>query len=79
MGNIRQTFIKRVAIELVKRFPDEFSPTDFAHNKMKVKELTNVPTKAMLNRIAGYVTRYRNGYEAKIVNQPPAQPPATPA
>ena len=70
MGNIRQTFIKRVAIELVKRFPEQFSPTDFAHNKLKVKELTTTPTKAMLNRIAGYVTRYRNGYEAKIVNQP---------
>lgn len=70
MGNIRQTFIKRVAIELVKRYPDRFSPTDFAQNKKLVHELTNTPTKAMANRIAGYATRYRNGYEAKVVNQP---------
>ena len=73
MGNIRQTFIKRVAIELVRRFPDQFSPSDFHHNQLKVKELTNTPTKRMLNRIAGYVTRYRNGYEAKVVNQPVTQ------
>jgi small subunit ribosomal protein S17e len=73
LGNIRQTFVKRVAIELVRRFPDQFSPTDFHHNQLKVKELTNTPTKRMLNRIAGYVTRYRNGYEAKVVNQPPIQ------
>lgn len=73
MGNIRQTFIKRVAIELVRRFPDLFSPSDFRHNQLKVQELTNTPTKRMANRIAGYVTRYRNGYEAKVVNQPPTQ------
>lgn len=76
MGNIRQTFVKRVAIELVKRYPDRFSPTDFAQNKKLVQELTNTPTKAMVNRIAGYATRYRNGYEAKIVNQPLATAPA---
>lgn len=73
MGNIRQTFIKRVAIELVRRFPDLFSPTDFRQNQLKVQELTNTPTKRMVNRIAGYVTRYRNGYEAKVINQPPTQ------
>ena len=66
MGNIRQTYIKRVAIELVKRFPDHFS-TDFEQNKKKVGELTDVTTIKMRNRIAGYVTRYRNGYEAKVV------------
>lgn len=76
MGNIRQTFIKRVAIELVKRYPERFSPTDFAQNKELVKQLTNTPTKAMINRIAGYATRYRNGYEAKMVNQPAPSAPA---
>lgn len=69
MGNIRQTYIKRIAIELVKRFPQEFT-VDFEHNKGKVSALTTVPTTKMRNRIAGYVTRYRNGYEAKMVNQP---------
>ena len=58
MGNIRPTYIKRVAIELVRRFPDAFTG-DFEHNKAKVTELTDVGASVMRNRIAGYVTRYR--------------------
>lgn len=58
MGNIRPTYIKRVAIELVERFPDRFT-ADFDHNKKAVDELADIQGKAMRNRIAGYVTRYR--------------------
>ena len=58
MGNIRPTYIKRVAIELFKRFPNEFTG-DFEHNKKKVGELTDVRYPMMRNRVAGYVTRYR--------------------
>ncbi len=68
MGNIRQTYIKRVAIELVKLHPDAFT-ADYKHNHAKVLELTDLvekgPTgvdrvkfKKLANRIAGYVTRY---------------------
>ena len=67
MGNIRQTYIKRIAIDLVHRYPNEFVG-DFAHNKKKVLELTDlqvlvdgekrVTYKKLANRIAGYVTRY---------------------
>ncbi len=63
MGSIRQTYIKRVAIELVKRFPEQFTD-DYEHNKQKVQELTNVRTSRLRNRIAGYVTRFRKHYEA---------------
>lgn len=58
MGNIRPTYIKRVAIELVKTYPNEFT-ADYEHNKKKVSELTDVSSIMMRNRIAGYVTRYR--------------------
>ncbi|HEX2022594.1 MAG TPA: 30S ribosomal protein S17e [Candidatus Thermoplasmatota archaeon] len=58
MGNIRPTYIKRVAIELVERYPDRFTP-DFDHNKKAVGELADIQGKSMRNRIAGYVTRYR--------------------
>ena len=58
MGNIRPTYIKRVAIELVERFPDRFTG-DFDHNKKMVDELADVQGKSMRNRIAGYVTTYR--------------------
>lgn len=57
MGNIRPTYIKRVAIELLRLHPAAFN-ADFAHNKVKVAELTDVSTTVMRNRIAGYVTRH---------------------
>jgi small subunit ribosomal protein S17e len=67
MGNIRQTYIKRVAIELIRHYPDQFTG-DFANNKQKVLELTDlrievdgvqrVTYKKLANRIAGYATRY---------------------
>jgi small subunit ribosomal protein S17e len=56
MGNIKQTFIKRVARELFDRYPNEFT-SDFEHNKKKVEELTNVTSKTIRNRIAGYMTK----------------------
>ena len=63
MGNIRPTYIKRVAIELVKLHPDEFT-ADFDHNKKKVSELSDVGSILMRNRIAGYITRYRQRQSA---------------
>lgn len=63
MGNIRPTYIKRVATELVRRYPEQFTD-DFEHNKKKVAELTDVRSNMMRNRIAGYVTRYRKHAEA---------------
>jgi small subunit ribosomal protein S17e len=57
MGNIRQKYIKRTALELLERFPDDFNH-NFQENKVKVDELTDVSTKIMRNRIAGYITRY---------------------
>lgn len=63
MGNIRPTYIKRVAIQLVENHPNEFTD-DFEHNKKKVSELTDVKSIMMRNRIAGYVTRFRQRQEA---------------
>ena len=58
MGRVRPTYIKRVAIELVRNYSDRFND-DFDHNKSIVEELTDVESLAMRNRITGYVTRYR--------------------
>jgi len=57
MGNIRQTFIKNIAIDLLQKYPKEFVVGDYQHNKVKVAELTDVKSKLLRNRIAGYVTR----------------------
>ena len=66
MGNIRQTYIKRVAMDLVRKYNDQFSG-DFEHNKKMVNELTDVKTTVFRNRIAGYVTTYRQNWEAATV------------
>ncbi len=66
MGNIRQTYIKRVAIDLVKKYNDQFTD-DFEHNKKVVSQLTDVKTTVFRNRIAGYVTTYRKNWEAATV------------
>jgi small subunit ribosomal protein S17e len=58
MGNIRPTYIKRVAYELLRRHPDEFT-SEFNHNKVKVDKLTDVKSQTLRNRIAGYVTRLK--------------------
>ena len=56
MGNIRPRYIKRVAHELLERYPEKFT-LDFDHNKKVVGEFTDCKYKGMRNRIAGYVTR----------------------
>lgn len=38
-------------------YPDVFG-TDFQTNKQKVQEFTDVKSKIVRNRIAGYLTRY---------------------
>ena len=58
LGNIRQTHIKSTAIELVKRYPKQFSSDDFQKNKEKVAELAGIQNKLLRNRVAGYITRY---------------------
>ena len=57
MGNIRQTFIKKIALELLDKYPEQFIPRNFQHNKCKVAEFTDVKSKLLRNCIAGYLTR----------------------
>ena len=57
MGNIRSTYIKRIAKELINIYPDKIVASDFQHNKEKVAELADFDSKVMRNRIVGYITR----------------------
>jgi small subunit ribosomal protein S17e len=62
MGSTRPTYIKRVAIELIEKYPDKFTD-NFYDNRTMVAELTDLTDskhKKLLNMIAGYITRYRN-------------------
>ncbi|EMA50695.1 MULTISPECIES: 30S ribosomal protein S17e [Halococcus] len=53
---IKPAYIKKTGTQLLERYPEAFS-TDFEHNKESVTALTNVTSKNVRNRIAGYVTR----------------------
>jgi len=53
---IKPAYVKKTATLLMERYPKAFGE-DFEHNKELVQELTNVESKSVRNRIAGYVTR----------------------
>lgn len=55
MGSVRTEHIKRVAKELIRRFPNKFSK-DFEHNKRSVATLIRGTTPKIRNQIAGYIT-----------------------
>ncbi|MCK4348002.1 MAG: 30S ribosomal protein S17e [Thermoplasmatales archaeon] len=57
MGNIRSTFIKRIAREFIEKCPEQFVAGDFQHNKKKVAELADIQSNTLRNRVAGYITR----------------------
>ncbi|ADL58789.1 MULTISPECIES: 30S ribosomal protein S17e [Methanothermobacter] len=56
MGNIRTSFVKRIAKELIETHPGKFT-SDFDKNKKLVEEFSTVSTKHLRNKIAGYITR----------------------
>ena len=53
---IKPAYVKNTGRMLMERYPDAFGP-DFEHNKEQVAHLTNIESKSVRNRIAGYVTR----------------------
>ena len=55
MGKVKTEQIKRVANELMERFPDKFT-NNFDDNKRAVNELTQGTTTRIRNQIAGYIT-----------------------
>lgn len=53
---IKPTYVKKTGALLLERYPNAFT-TDFEQNKESVEKLTNIESKSVRNRIAGYVTR----------------------
>jgi small subunit ribosomal protein S17e len=54
VGAIKPTYIKSLAKQLLKEVPD--FTDDFDGNKKLVEEYTNIKSKGVRNRIAGYIT-----------------------
>ena len=55
MGRVKTEQTKRIAKELIARFPDKFS-SNFEDNKREVDALTQGATTKVRNQIAGYIT-----------------------
>ena len=56
MGSIRPSYIKNASRILLQHYPEEFT-TDFETNKRLVEQFTDVGSKKVRNRIAGYCVR----------------------
>jgi small subunit ribosomal protein S17e len=61
---IKPKYVKQMGNLLLERYPEAFN-TDFETNKESVTELTNVDSKGVRNRIAGYVTRKKQSQGAE--------------
>ena len=55
LGNVRSEKVKRIAKELLRRYPDKFT-ADFEENKKLVASLVSTPSKSLRNTITGYIT-----------------------
>lgn len=53
MGTVKPTYIKKLANQLMKEVPD--FTDDFDVNKKIVEGSTNIESKGVRNRIAGYI------------------------
>ncbi len=56
MGSIRPGYIKNASRILLQNYPEEFT-ADFETNKRLVEQFTDVDSKKVRNRIAGYCVR----------------------
>jgi small subunit ribosomal protein S17e len=56
VGKVRTELVKRVAIEIVGKYPSSFG-TDFENNKKFLTSLNVGVSKKMRNKVAGYATR----------------------
>lgn len=56
---IKPTYIKATGTEIISLYGNRFS-NNFDENKQVVAEVTNVESKRVRNRIAGFITRKIN-------------------
>lgn len=61
---IKPKYVKQMATVLLEEYPQSFN-RDFETNKESVDTLTNVESKGVRNRIAGYITRKKAGQLAE--------------
>lgn len=62
MGRVRQTYVKRLARDLVNADDEKFSE-DFDENKEALKDTEEFNSKRLRNRVAGYIVRVKQNKE----------------
>jgi len=68
LGKVRTDSIKRLAGELVSKFPNDFG-NDFDVNKNFLNSLGLKITKKMRNKVVGYITQLKN-IETQVPQEP---------
>ena len=58
MGNIKTSFVKHIARDLLEGHGDKFT-TDFEKNKEVMSELIELKSKTIRNIVAGYLTNLK--------------------
>ncbi len=61
---IKPDYVKKTGNILLERYPEAFG-TDFEHNKESVVELTNIESKGVRNRVAGYIARKKGATQVE--------------
>lgn len=56
LGNVRPERVKRIARELLAKYPDRFT-ANFEENKKVLSTIAHIPSSRLRNSIAGYTTR----------------------
>ncbi len=60
MGKRRTSSVSRIAIRLIKDYPERFT-NNYDENKNVLDELIYFPSKVLRNKVAGYIVRLKKG------------------
>lgn len=72
MGNVRPEKVKRIARELIRKYPDKFT-ANFEENKKILSSMALIPSTRLRNSIAGYITRLVSIYQMQAPEKPESQ------
>jgi small subunit ribosomal protein S17e len=68
MGKVRTEQVKRVARELIEKYPNKFSE-DFENNKQLVSQYTSISSIKLRNRVAGYTARLASTLHSSKISE----------
>lgn len=72
MGNVRPEKVKRIARELIRKYPGKFT-SNFEENKKILSSMAFIPSTRLRNSIAGYITRLVSIYQMQSPEKPEKQ------